>query len=111
MRTRSHPWLRWTPLILGTLVCLFLSLFAADSTGLVDALMHLAPVAALGAILAVGWRWPWLGAAGFIGAAAVYAVAAWQHPSWIAVISGPLAAVGVLFLASWRLHRPTSAPA
>jgi hypothetical protein len=105
MRLRFAAWLRRAPHVLGFLVCLFLALFALDSTGVVDALMHLTPVALLLAILAAGWRWPWLGAAGFLGVAVAYAIAAWQHPSWVAVISGPLAVVGVLFVLSGTRRR------
>ena len=111
MHTSPQAWLRLAPHILGGLVCLFLSLFALDSTGALDALMHLAPVGLLLAILAAGWRWPWLGAAGFLGLAAAYAVTAWQQPSWVAAISGPLVVVGVLFIVSGRLRRSRSTPA
>jgi hypothetical protein len=40
----------------------------------------------------------------FTGVAAGYAYLARDHVTWIAVISGPLLAVGVLFWYSW-LHR------
>jgi hypothetical protein len=102
MRTQSAVWLRWTPRVLGILLCHFISLFALDAEGALATAMHLIPVAVLLAILAVAWRWPAVGGAAFLGVAGAYLLAAWQHPSWIAVISAPLSVVGVLFLLSWQ---------
>lgn len=105
MSTRSQAWLRWSPRILGCVVCLYLGLFALDATGVRDAMTHLAPAALVLAVVAVGWRWPALGGAGFIAIAAAYALAAWHQPTWVAAISMPLVLVGALFLAS-RPRRP-----
>lgn len=98
MRTRSAIELRWLALLLGGLFVLFVSLFALDATGAVDTLLHLAPMALVVSMLTVAWRWPRLGGAAFIAAAGAYAVAAWDHPMWIAVVAGPLLAVGMLFV-------------
>jgi hypothetical protein len=100
MRAHFDILSRWAPRVLGGFVCLFFSLFALDATGPVDTLVHLTPVAGLLAVLGIAWRWPGLGGAVFIAVAAAYAVAAWPHPSWVAAIAGPLATVGVLFVAS-----------
>jgi hypothetical protein len=100
MSRRSDAWLRWTPRLLGSAVCLYLGLFALDAAGPVELLVHLAPAAAMLALLLVAWRWPSAGGAGFLAAAALYAVAASAHPTWIAAISGPLILVGLLFIAS-----------
>jgi CHASE2 domain-containing sensor protein len=104
--------LRWSPRILGILVCLFLSLFALDAFGdgktfvqaLPDFARHVAPMLALLAVVGVSWRWEWVGGIVFTGLAAGYAYFARDHVSWIAVIAGPLLVVGVLFLWSWRQH-------
>jgi hypothetical protein len=47
-------------------------------------------------------EWERVGAAAFIGLALVYGATA-PRWDWILVISGPLAAVGLLYLLSWRL--------
>jgi hypothetical protein len=106
MRTRTHAWLRSMALLLGSLTSLFVGLFALDATGAVDTLVHLVPMALLLGMLAVAWRWPALGGAAFIAAAGAYALAAWDHPTWIAAIAGPLLAVGVLFVLSRPPGRP-----
>lgn len=113
MNERSAKLLLWSPRLLGILVCLFLSLFALDAFGssktptraLVDFAIHVAPVLVLLAVVAVSWRWEWVGAMVFTGVAVGYAYVARTHVSWIAVISGPLLGVGVLFLWSWRHRR------
>ena len=99
MSARSQTWFRWSSRILGCVVCLYLGLFALDATG-TDLLIHLLPAAIVLTMVAVGWRWPSVGGVGFIGLAAAYALFAWQRPTWILAIAGPLAAVGALFLAS-----------
>jgi hypothetical protein len=112
MTARPDALFRWSPRILGTLVCLFLSLFALDAFGggrtfgeaLPDYLRHVAPAAILLGVIALSWRREWIGGLVFTGVAAGYAYLARDHVTWIAVISGPLLAVGVLFWYSW-LHR------
>jgi glucose-6-phosphate-specific signal transduction histidine kinase len=91
---------------------LFLSLFALDAfdgrplaEALPDYLMHLVPAGVVLAAVALGWRYEWIGGVAFAAMAAGYAYWARDHVSWIAVISGPLLVVSVLFLASWLNHR------
>jgi hypothetical protein len=113
MTKRSGKLLLWTPRILGILVCLYLSLFALDAFGggktftqaLPDFAVHVAPMLILLAIVGVSWRWEWVGGLVFTGLAARYAYFHHDHVSWIAVITGPLLIVGVLFIWSWRCHR------
>ncbi len=109
MWTRSDAWLRSIALLLGGLASLFVGSFALDATGAVDTLVHLVPMALVLGMLAVAWRWPTVGGAAFIAAAGAYALAAWDHPTWIAVIAGPLLAVGVLFVLSRRPRVATAA--
>jgi hypothetical protein len=99
MSARANAWYRWSSRLLGLLVCLYLGQFAVGTTGL-GLVMHLVPAALVLAVVAVGWRWPAVGGAGFIALGGAYALAAWSHPIWIAAVSGPLVVVGALFLAS-----------
>ena len=97
----------------GTELVLFIGSFALDafSHGLsfVDALpgflVHLIPAFVLLALVAVSWRWEWIGGVAFIGLAVVYAVTmATGRLDWMLAISGPLLVVGALFLWSWLHH-------
>jgi hypothetical protein len=110
---RSNTLLLWGPRVLGTLVCLFLGLFALDAfdgartfaQALPDFAMHVAPVLILLAVVGVSWRREWVGALVFTGLAAAYGYFARDHVSWIPVISGPLLIVGILYGWSWLRHR------
>ena len=113
--SKKTPWQRflfWTPRILGLLFAGFISLFALDvfseHQGFRDTalalLRHLVPTGLLLLILAVSWRWEWVGALLFAALGAVYLVAFWGRFHWsaYAVISGPLFLLGILFLLGWR---------
>lgn len=101
----------WTPRILCILFALFLSLFALDvfdaDHGFWEAipafLIHLIPVYIVLIVLAVSWRWEWVGAIVFPALAVFYLVSTWGRFHWsaYAVISGPLLLLGVLFLLNW----------
>ena len=105
----------WAPRIVGILVCVFLGLFALDafedgmtvSQALPGFFVHLAPTAVLLAVVALSWRWEWIGGLAFTGLAAAYAYVARNHVSWIVTVSGPLLLTGILFFWSWlgRLRR------
>jgi len=105
--------LRWSPRILGILVCLFLGVFSLDAFGggttLAQALpafaSHVAPILILLVVVGLSWRWEWLGGLVFTGLAVWYAYFARDHLSWIPVIAGPLLVVGILFSWSWLHHR------
>src|ERR1019366_5759961 len=109
MTAYSRRILVWTPRALGIAFAIFLSLFALDvfSEGFVflktlfALMMHLIPTAITLGILALAWRWEWIGAVGFGSAGLLYAKWAWRHPSWILTISGPLFVLAALFLVSW----------
>ena len=107
--TRSKRFIVWVPRVAGMLLAGFLALFALDAfdhTSFVGALpafaAHLMPSVVVLALVAMAWRFEWIGAAGFIALALVYAVLVRGRLDWIAVISGPLTVIGVLFLVSWR---------
>ena len=103
--------LYWSPRILCIAFALFLSLFAFDvfdeQLGLLKTILalsiHLIPSFVIVLVLALSWRWEWVGGVLFIAAAILYLTRAWHHPSWVALISGPLFLVGALFLInSWK---------
>lgn len=103
----------WAPRVLGILVALFIGVFALDAFdgghgfwgSFGGFLLHLIPTYLLLATVALAWRRAWVGAVVFLGLAVSYAIVASGHPSWIAVIGGPLALVGALYMASWRVAR------
>ncbi len=116
MFNRPASLLVWSPRVLGILVCLFLSIFALDAfseqktflEGLRDFLVHLRPMLVLLGIVALSWRWEWIGGAAFTGLAVLYAYWAYfvkGHPGWIPIVGGPLLVAGVLFFLSWRHRR------
>jgi hypothetical protein len=102
----------WGPRISGLAVAAFLALFALDafsgSASFFEALpafaIHLIPSVLVLVVVALAWRFEWIGAIAFIALAALYAVMVRGRVDWIVVISGPLVLVGVLFLVSWRYH-------
>jgi hypothetical protein len=107
--TTTQDLLLWGPRIAGIVVAAFLALFAMDAfnersvvAALPDFAIHLIPSLLVLAVVAVAWRYQWIGAIAFIGLAAAYAFAARDRLDWIVVISTPLLVVGLLFLASWR---------
>jgi hypothetical protein len=113
MTSASRKLFLWAPRVLALSFCTFLSLFALDvfdeGRGPMEAAValavHMIPTAALLAAVAAAWRWEWIGAAVFIGAAALYAMSiAPRHLDWILVISGPLLVVGASYAWSWLYH-------
>ena len=105
MGSKTALWLQWLPRILGIAVALFVGLFALDAFGqgrplaqaVGDFAIHLIPALVLLGVVAVAWRYPWVGAVAFMGLAVAYAISV-RRVDWIAVIAGPLFLVGVLFL-------------
>jgi hypothetical protein len=102
----------WTPRLLGILFAIFISLFALDVFGegysfwdtVLALLIHLTPTGIILLVLALSWRWEWIGGILFtgLGLLYLYLVASQGRPwSWVLVISGPLFLVGVFFLLNW----------
>jgi hypothetical protein len=114
MNTFSKRLLFWTPRIGCLLFAAFISLFALDvfeeNRGFWNTtlalLMHLIPTAILLLILALSWRWEWVGGLTFPALGAIYLVAFWGRFHWsaYAIISGSLFLVGGLFLVGWRMR-------
>jgi hypothetical protein len=90
MAKRSDALLLWAPRILGILVSLFLSLFALDAFGPGksfleagrDYLIHVSPMLVLLGVVALSWRWEWVGGLVFTGLAVTYAYVARLHLAW-----------------------------
>lgn len=112
MTTSSTKLLFWAPRVICIGFTLFLSLFALDVFNEVHGfwrtiaalLIHLVPVYIVLAVLAIAWRWEWIGALGFAGLAVWYACfrGTWhRHPDWVMFISGPLMLLAALFLVNW----------
>ncbi len=113
MNNVSRRLLLWTPRTIGIAFAIFLSLFALDVfragqglwKTLLALLIHLVPVFIVSAVLAMAWRWEWIGAAGFAGLGIGYATGNWRrHPDWVVAIAGPLLGIAVLFLVNWLKH-------
>ncbi len=115
---RMQRALRWAPRVLGILFAIFISLFALDVFGegysfwetTLALLMHLIPTGILLVILALSWRWEWVGGILFPALGILYLVVFWGWFHWpaYAAISGPLFLEGALFLINWRysmVHR------
>ena len=114
--------LRWTPRVLSILFIAFIALFALDvfDAGysfwetIVGLFMHLLPNLALLAVVILAWRWPWVGAIGFLGFAGWYLVTFGMTNNWsfdwsvYALLAGIPALIGVLYLADWFVRRRTA---
>jgi MFS family permease len=101
----------WAPRILCIAFALFLNLFALDVFGesqgfwktALALLMHLIPTGLILLVLAVSWRWEWVGAILFPALGGLYLFMFWGRFPWSVylLISGPLFLAGVLFLLGW----------
>ena len=101
----------WTPRVLCILFAVFVSLFALDVFGegygfwgtMLALLMHLIPTGVILIVLAISWRWEWVGGILFTALGVLYLVMFWGRFHWSAylLISGPLLLVGILFLINW----------
>ena len=103
----------WGPRISGIAIVAFMSLFAFDvfeegtlAEMLLAFLMHMLPMIILAVVLAIAWRWPWVGAVAFgLAALALSAFAlsnGIQGLSTFLIIGAPLLMIGLLFGANAR---------
>jgi len=107
--------LYWTPRILCVLFAAFISIFALDvfdgNHGLWNTilalLMHLIPTGIILVMLAISWRWEWVGGILFPALGVCYLIMTHGRFPWSTylVISGPLFLVGALFLLNWFYRR------
>jgi hypothetical protein len=111
--------LYWAPRVLGIAFALFISIFALDAFDanlpfakqLLAFAIHLIPTGIILAVLAVGWKWEWLGSAGFVALGLLYMLSTHLRFPVIAyvIISGSAFLIGLLFLANW-FTRPKARP-
>jgi hypothetical protein len=119
MKKSVKPVVFWMPRIMCLLFAVFVSLFALDVFGagygfwgtIVALLMHLIPTAIILIVLAIAWRWEWIGAILFVALGVWYVIMAWGKFGWptYLLIAGPLFLVGALFLVNW-LYRTELQP-
>ena len=115
MSSKLATFLFWLPRAAGVGATLFLALFALDAFDgrppgevLPDFVIHLLPAVVCGAVVALAWRHPWVGAAAFGLLAFGYALSVPSRPDWIVIISGPLAVVALLFAISPKRRSPVA---
>jgi hypothetical protein len=100
----------WAPHALGILFIAFVSLFALDVfqerqgfwQTLLALTMHLIPTFIMIAVLAIAWRWEWVGTLLFAACAAVFAFIV-RGDGWVmAIFAAPCLLTAGLFLINWR---------
>ena len=107
----------WTPRLLCLAFAAFLSIFALDVFGehlpfarmLLALLMHLVPTLVLLALLALSWKWEWIGGVGFIGLGVYYYV--WMMHGRYFLVALPALIIGALFFANWIWRKELRIPA
>jgi len=112
MKTATSRLLFWTPRVLTLLFAAFVSIFALDVFDLgygvwktiLALLIHLIPTGLILVLLAVTWRWEWIGGILFPALGAWYVCAFWGRFPWsvYVIMAGPLFLLGILFLFNWR---------
>jgi hypothetical protein len=115
MHRPTRQFLFWMPRVLGVLFCLTLAPLALDVFDMdlgfwqtIGALLiHLAPELVLLALLAVAWRWEWLGAIAF-GLFGVWTLSFYvKEPNplstWILIVFSPLF-IAALWALNWIYH-------
>jgi len=105
MLSQSHRVFVWFARVAGLALVLLASLFALDAfngqpwlQATADFAIHLLPAGLLMGIVLLGWRWPWVGAAGFSALAVAYVAMVPTRLDWIAIVAGPLALTALLFV-------------
>lgn len=99
------------------LLALFVSIFVLDVFGqrysfwetLAALLMHLIPTFVILVVLAISWRWEWIGGFLFVALGVLYITMFWEPsnlPAYL-FISGPMFLVGILFLLNGYLRSST----
>lgn len=113
MTNVSKQVLFWAPRALSIAFILFISMFALDVFGegrgfwqtAAALVMHLVPSFVLIAMLALAWRWEWIGVLIPLGLAGLFLW--WNYtvrhnaPAAVLIIAGPLFLMAALFLAGW----------
>jgi hypothetical protein len=122
MESKLDAMLHWVPRILGLLLVCFIGMFAMDVFGegfgfwntLLALLIHLIPALVAAAVIAVAWRWEIVGGLLYLAAAVTHAIlmGARLRPADVLIIAGPLALVGLMFIADaiYRSRHRTAQP-
>jgi len=115
MKNLGKQILYWLPRVLGILFVLFVSIFALDVFGqgygfwetLLALLVHLIPSFILLAVVALAWRWGWVGAILYTGFGVWYLISSWGKFHWSVylIMVGIPVFTGLLFLADWWYRR------
>jgi hypothetical protein len=111
MKAGTKSFLFWTPRIATILFALFLSIFAGDvfeqGYGFFELIlalfMHLIPTLLILIILAVSWKWEWVGGILYIALGVYYIIISWNRfeKDVLLIIPTPLIILGILFLIGW----------
>jgi hypothetical protein len=110
MNERTKRILFWTPRVLAVLFAIFISIFAFDIFDegyavwetILALLIHLIPTAVVLLILALAWRWEWIGGILLPILGLLYLITfEGQHWSAYLLIAGPLFLIGALFWLNW----------
>jgi hypothetical protein len=114
MKKTTRLTIFWIPRILGILFIAFIGLFSLDVFGtgsgfwatLGGFLMHNIPAFVLLAALIIGWRWEWVGTAGFLAGAGWFLSMA-RRGDWLfgLIFVGIPLVISVLFLAGWLIKK------
>ena len=112
VKTATSRLLFWAPRVLTLLFAAFVSIFAFDvfESGygfwktILALLMHLIPTGIILVLLAVAWRWEWVGGLLFPAFGAWYIFSFWGRFPWsvYVIMAGPLFLLGILFLLNWQ---------
>ena len=115
MAKNTKKLLSWVPRLFTVLFAGFLSIFAMDvfSEGytfwktILAFVIHLLPTWTVLVVLAISWRWEWVGGIIFPAFGLLYVVTFWgRFPlSVYFVIASPLFLIGILFFLSWRFRK------
>jgi hypothetical protein len=119
MKSVSKRLLYWVPRILTILFAIFVSVFALDVFGeplpfwrlMLGLFLHLIPTFVLLIVLALAWRWEWIGAVAYFAVGVFYIGSfAGRFPlATYFVIAGPLFLIGALFAVGWTLRKEVHA--
>ena len=111
---RKTVWF-WLPRVIGIVFTLFISMFGFDvfDMGLgfpeiiLALIMDMLPAILVAVMVAISWRWEWVGTVLCVGLAALYFIVMGKHMDWVTVllIPGPLIILAGLWLAAWLQKR------
>src|SRR3954464_8332158 len=90
MTSVSARFVFWAPRVGGLAIAAFLALFALDAANgqswtqtITNMAIHLLPSLLVLSVVALGWKFDWIGAIGFSALAFLYAAMVWGRLDWI----------------------------